>query len=139
MAKYRIKVKNPVFGVPITFLDSYCVEQFNIVAFRKGTDGRDLVYTVERESELLFENTNCKIPQCSTHIAGFLSGHCLDNAEVQEQSINGVAKYSRITVSRKLPESSTYIPGVLCGKPETLINGIDHYYRVLAQNKSTLI
>lgn len=49
MAKYRIKVKNPVLGVPITFLDSYCVEQFNIVAFRKGTDGRDLVYTVERE------------------------------------------------------------------------------------------
>ena len=49
MTKYRIKVKHPVYGVPITFLDQFNPEQFNIVAFRKGTDGKDLVYTVERE------------------------------------------------------------------------------------------
>ena len=29
-------------GVPITFLDKYCPEQFEIVRFRKGNDGRDL-------------------------------------------------------------------------------------------------
>ena len=49
-----------VMGVPITFLDKYNPEQFEIVAFRKGNDGKDLVYSfsdcsqsvnVERERE----------------------------------------------------------------------------------------
>ncbi|MCD7711127.1 MAG: adenine-specific methyltransferase EcoRI family protein [Porphyromonadaceae bacterium] len=34
-----------VMGVPITFLDKYCPEQFEIVEFRKGADGKDLVYS----------------------------------------------------------------------------------------------
>lgn len=47
-------------GVPITFLSQYNPDQFEIVAFRKGTDGKDLVYSfpdcshsvnVERERE----------------------------------------------------------------------------------------
>ena len=36
-------------GVPISFLDKYNPEQFEIVRFRKGDDGKDLVYTRERE------------------------------------------------------------------------------------------
>ena len=49
-----------VMGVPITFLDKYNPDQFEIVAFRKGNDGKDLVYSfpncsqnsnVERERE----------------------------------------------------------------------------------------
>lgn len=96
MTKYRIKVKNPVFGVPITFLDQFNPNQFSIVAFRKGIDGKDLVYTVERESRMLLESTNCKIPKSSTFIAGFL-----------------------------------------CGKPETYINHLDKYYRILIQRKSS--
>ena len=40
---------NGVMGVPITFLDKYNPEQFEIVAFRKGEDGKDLVFTRERE------------------------------------------------------------------------------------------
>lgn len=40
-----------VMGVPISFLDKYCPEQFEIVAFRKGDDGKDLVFTRERERE----------------------------------------------------------------------------------------
>ena len=31
-----------VIGVPITFFDKYCPEQFEIVSFRKGEDGKDL-------------------------------------------------------------------------------------------------
>ena len=31
-----------VIGVPITFLDKYCPEQFEIVSFRVGNDGKDL-------------------------------------------------------------------------------------------------
>lgn len=38
-----------VMGVPISFLDKYNPEQFEIVAFRKGDDGKDLVFTRERE------------------------------------------------------------------------------------------
>ena len=34
-----------VMGVPITFLDKYNPEQFEIVAFRKGADGKDLIYS----------------------------------------------------------------------------------------------
>lgn len=40
-----------VMGVPITFMDKYNPEQFEIVAFRKGEDGRDLIFTRERERE----------------------------------------------------------------------------------------
>ena len=39
-----------VIGVPISFLNGfYNPEQFEIVAFRKGDDGKDLVFTRERE------------------------------------------------------------------------------------------
>ena len=34
-----------VIGVPITFFDKYNPAQFDIVAFRKGDDGKDLVFT----------------------------------------------------------------------------------------------
>ncbi len=36
---------NGVMGVPITFLDKYNPEQFEIVEFRKGNDDKDLVYS----------------------------------------------------------------------------------------------
>ena len=35
-----------VMGVPITFLDKYNPEQFEIVEFRKGNDGKDLIFSV---------------------------------------------------------------------------------------------
>lgn len=41
-------------GVPITFMDRFCPEQFEIVGFRKGADGQDLVYTRERERERVY-------------------------------------------------------------------------------------
>ena len=31
MKTYKIKIKNPVMGVPITFIDKYCPEQFEII------------------------------------------------------------------------------------------------------------
>ena len=46
-----MRYQSGVMGVPITFLDKYCPEQFEIVAFRKGDDGKDLVFTRERERE----------------------------------------------------------------------------------------
>ena len=47
----KIRIKNPIYGVPITFLYSYNPKQFEIVAFRKGEDGKDLVFTREKERE----------------------------------------------------------------------------------------
>lgn len=45
-------------GVPITFLDKYNPDQFEIIRFRKGDDDKDLVYLREREREygLTFES-----------------------------------------------------------------------------------
>jgi hypothetical protein len=40
--KYKVKIKNPIWGVPISFLSKYCPEQFEIVKFRKGDDDKDL-------------------------------------------------------------------------------------------------
>ena len=40
-----------VMGVPITYLGKHNPDQFEIVAFRKGEDGNDLVFTRERERE----------------------------------------------------------------------------------------
>ena len=76
-----------VMGVPITFLDKYCPEQFEIVAFRKGDDGKDLVFTRERESSTLLSYP------CTTSIAGMIK-----NAEGK---INGKPTYARITIRRK--------------------------------------
>ena len=39
-------------GVPITYLDKHNPDQFEIVRFRKGNDGKDLTYTVPGEAIL---------------------------------------------------------------------------------------
>ena len=76
-----------VMGVPITFLDKFCPEQFEIVAFRKGEDDKDLVFTRERESSTVLSHP------CTTSIAGMIK-----NAEGK---INGKPTYARITIRRK--------------------------------------
>ena len=56
-----------VMGVPITFMDKYNPEQFEIVAFRKGMDGKDLVYTYHTQGGSLplfqkpYQKTNIDI------------------------------------------------------------------------------
>lgn len=47
----KIRIHKPVYGVPITFLDKYCPDQFEIVAFRKGEDGKDLIFTLLEEKQ----------------------------------------------------------------------------------------
>ena len=37
MKRYKIKIKNPVMGVPISFLDKYCPTQFKIVGQMANT------------------------------------------------------------------------------------------------------
>ena len=78
-----------VMGVPITFLYKYCPEQFEIVAFRKGDDGKDLVFTRERERE---NSTILSYPS-STTIAGMIKN--------KEGKINGKITYARILIMHK--------------------------------------
>ena len=88
-----------VMGVPITFLDKYNPEQFEIVQFRKGEDGRDLAFTVEREREW------CRTSGCSYEefekkfpLRWQVSGN-------ERATVGGKLKYSRLFFRRRKPVS----------------------------------
>ena len=76
--------------MPVTFLYSYNPKQFEIVAFRKGEDGKDLVFTRAEERE---SSTVLSYP-CSTAIAGMIKN--------KEGKINGRITYARILIMNKL-------------------------------------
>jgi len=85
-----------VMGVPITFLSQYNPDQFEIVAFRKGDDGKDLVYSfpdcsqsvhVERERERERERETQQIR------------HPAANGE--RAYVKGQRKYARMLIRRK--------------------------------------
>lgn len=78
-----------VMGVPITFLDKYCPEQFEIVSFRKGDDGKDLVFTRERESSTILSNP------CATAKYGLITG------AKHTMCKDGRSRYARIAIRRK--------------------------------------
>lgn len=40
---YRIKVENPILGVPVTFIDKYDPDKFELLQARRGSDRRDLL------------------------------------------------------------------------------------------------
>lgn len=84
--QYRIKVRNIVMGVPITFLDKYNPNQFEIVSFRKGDNGEDLIFTRERTSSTVLSSP------CTTSIAGVIKN--------KEGLINGKPTYARITIRK---------------------------------------
>lgn len=76
-----------VMGVPISFLDKYCPEQFEIVEFRKGEDGKDLVYsTLEGGSSAILQNTHPSMP-----IGGLMNNP-------KDTVINGKSRYARILI-----------------------------------------
>ena len=86
-----------VMGVPITFLDKYNPEQFEIVQFRKGEDGKDLAFTVEREREW------CRTSGCSYGefekkfpLRWQVSGN-------ERATVGGKLKYSRLFFRRRKP------------------------------------
>ncbi|MGQ3637360.1 adenine-specific methyltransferase EcoRI family protein [Ornithobacterium rhinotracheale] len=90
-----------VMGVPITFLDKYNPEQFEIVAFRKGNDGKDLVYSLSRNPDFVERERERERERESTTI--------LQNP------------YQEIMT----------IPGVMNNAKETLVNGKNVYKRIL--------
>lgn len=79
-----------VMGVPITFMDKYNPDQFDIVAFRKGDDGRDLVFT--RDGERVQPYVRILVRR--TEIAGLFNNP-------KDTMVNGKSKYARITIRRR--------------------------------------
>lgn len=77
-----------VMGVPISFLDKYCPEQFEIVAFRKGEDGKDVAYCIAEDRETL-EKTNPLMA-----IDGLMNNP-------NDTKINGKSRYARILIRHR--------------------------------------
>lgn len=112
-----------VLGVPITFLDRFCPEEFEIVAFRKGEDGKDLVFTREREREFnrTFESLSREDKVAATNVRGWKEevlqnidskqiepievfyplATNLKNGLINNCRINGKKTYVRILIKRK--------------------------------------
>lgn len=90
-----------IMGVPMSILDNFCPEQFEIVQFRKGEDGKDLAFTVEREREWCrtsgcsYEKFEKKFPLTKCIAAGMLKSG--------EGRINGKAIYARVLIERRKP------------------------------------
>ena len=91
-----------VMGVPITFLDKYNPEQFEIVAFRKGNDGKDLVYSFTENSikEDKRERERERERDASyNRISAFSSEEFRHPAANGERAyVNGKRKYARILI-----------------------------------------
>lgn len=77
-----------VMGVPISFLDKYCPEQFEIVGFRKGEDGKDIAYCIAEDRETL-ERTNPLMA-----IDGLMNNP-------NDTKVNGKSRYARILIRHR--------------------------------------
>ena len=82
-----------VMGVPITFLDKYNPEQFEIVEFRKGNDGKDLVYSIIEQNRTEQNNYSAILQDTRPSM---LIGGLMNNPK--DTVVNGKSKYARILV-----------------------------------------
>ena len=114
-----------VMGVPITFMDKYNPDQFDIVAFRKGDDGRDLVFTREREYNRTF---------------AYSSGDDDSRAVQQSEGHDGQRQIEvrphhhtpQIEpIDRDYPNMTRRAPGLMNGR----IHGQETYRRILIRRK----
>lgn len=118
-----------VMGVPITFIDYYCPEQFEIVAFRKGNDGKDLVFT--REGEREFNRT-------------FVSLYDVNSRDDKKRRRkNQWEAYLRENNNQTEIEPIDYfyplsmpIGGCMNSPKDTMIDGVKKYARILIREKA---
>lgn len=130
-----------VMGVPITFLDKYNPDQFEIVAFRKGDDGKDLVFT--REEEIEFNSTFKKKKKEFNRT--FVSLYDVDGRDDKKRrrqnqweaylcENNNQTEIEPIDYFYPLNQS---IAGVMNAAYETFVNGKNVYKRILICQKGT--
>ena len=88
-----------VMGVPISFLDKYNPEQFEIVAFRKGNDGKDLVYSL---SEAIIGKQASKQASKYNHTSEYSSNTSIPGIiKNAEGRIGDRITYARITIRHR--------------------------------------
>ena len=120
-----------VMGVPITFLDKFNPDQFEIVAFRKGADGKDLVYSltkcIDKDIELKDNALASKqaSKQASTTI---LQNSCTTTS--LDQSLTE----KTFTEELQLGKFTTSIPGLI-KNAEGKIGNIITYARITIRRK----
>lgn len=85
-----------VMGVPITFLDKYCPEQFEIVEFRKDAEGKNYVYSINSAVGCGINGKEEKQRRENTYPATSIPG-VIKNAEGK---IDGKITYARITIRK---------------------------------------
>ena len=116
-----------VMGVPITFMDKYNPDQFDIVSFRKGDDGRDLVFTREREREY-------------NRTFAYSSGDGDSRAVQQSEGHDGQRQIEvrphhhtpqTEPIDRDYPNMTRRAPGLMNGR----IHGQETYRRILIRRK----
>lgn len=89
-----------VMGVPITFLSQYNPDQFEIVAFRKGDDGKDLVYSFPDCSQFVnVERDGGRCARTSAYSSGVAYRHPAANGE--RAYVHGERKYARMLIRRR--------------------------------------
>lgn len=106
-----------VMGVPITFLDKYNPEQFEIVEFRKGQDGKDLVY-----SKLAGGGAKCNLTSEYSSVDA--------DRWAYEQSQRYGSQWQEQICAHSY--STTLIPGMIKNK-EGVIGGKITYARILVR------
>ena len=106
-----------VMGVPITFLDKYNPEQFEIVEFRKGQDGKDLVY-----SKLAGGGAKCNLTSEYSSVDA-------DRWAYEQSQRYGSQSQEQICAHSY---STTSIPGMIKNK-EGVIGGKITYARILVR------
>ena len=117
-----------VMGVPITFMDKYDPDQFEIVAFRKGEDGKDLVFTRERERE--FNRT----------FVSLYDGDSVDDKKRRRQDkwenyISQNHGKAQIEPIDMFFPNSMAIGGCMNNPRDTAIDGKKKYARILIRKK----
>ena len=91
-----------VMGVPITFLSQYNPEQFEIVAFRKGNDGKDLVYSFTDNSQSVHVERD-GAARCSRTSAYSFAEYRHPAANGERAYVRGQRKYARLLIRHKHP------------------------------------
>lgn len=91
-----------VMGVPITFLDKYNPEQFEIVALRKGKDGKEYVYSFTEGTY------NCNVERERLNPNSTYSYNAFRHpaANGERAYVNGQRKYARILIRRRNPSNN---------------------------------
>ena len=106
-----------VMGVPITFLDKYNPEQFEIVEFRKGADGKDLIYSKLRGGRLSLTSEYSSVDV---------------DKWINEQSQRYGSEWQEQVCKDSYPATS--IPGMIKNK-EGLIKGKITYARIIIRKR----